>query len=358
LNVTATEHRSLDLLTTAVVLMDQGLRVLSCNQAAESLLGVSGRQLQGQSIEPMLKDSDPLKAMLHSVAKAECDISRRHIFWGLPGAPSGPTEMDATVSIQRESSDSMICLELREIDQQRKLDREERQADLTQANKELMRNLAHEIKNPLGGVRGAAQLLDAELPSAELREYTQVIIKEADRLQELVEQILAPHRKLRVMEPVNIHEVCERVRSLMLAEFTDGLTIKRDYDLSLPPVQGDREQLIQVVLNVTRNAAQAMNGHGEIILRTRVARQVTIIKQRHKLALDLHVIDDGPGIPQEIRERIFYPLVSGSAQGHGLGLTLAQSFVHQHGGLIDVESRPGLTDFLIRLPIDLKWSST
>ena len=142
----------------------------------------------------------------------------------------------------------------------------------------------------------------------------------------------------------------------MLAEFTQGLRIRRDYDTSLPPVHGDREQLIQVVLNVVRNAAQALNGEGEIILRSRVARQVTITKRRHKLALDLHVIDNGPGIPEEIRERVFYPLVSGHPQGHGLGLTLAQSFVHQHGGMIDVESRPGLTDFLIRLPIDLKWS--
>jgi len=194
------------------------------------------------------------------------------------------------------------------------------------------------------------------LPSDDLREYTQVIIKEADRLQGLVDQMLAPHRKARALEPVNIHEVCERVRSLMLAEFPQNLHIQRDYDTSLPPVEGDREQLIQVVLNVVRNAAQALNGAGTIQLKTRVARQVTIAKRRHKLALDLHVIDNGPGIPEEIRERVFYPLVSGHPQGHGLGLTLAQSYVHQHGGVIDVESRPGCTDFLIRMPIELKWS--
>jgi two-component system nitrogen regulation sensor histidine kinase GlnL len=268
----------------------------------------------------------------------------------------GSTQIDTTVTVHRESDQVLACVELREIDQQLKLDREERQADLNQANKELMRNLAHEIKNPLGGVRGAAQLLDRELPSEDLREYTQVIIKEADRLQELVDRMLAPHRMARVLEPVNIHEVCERVRSLMLAEFPVTLRIRRDYDTSLPPVHGDREQLIQVVLNVVRNAAQALEGRGEIILRSRVARQVTIAKRRHRLALDLHVVDDGPGIPEAIRERVFYPLVSGSPSGHGLGLTLAQSFVHQHGGIMDVESRPGLTDFLIRLPIDLKWS--
>ncbi len=163
--------------------------------------------------------------------------------------------------------------------------------------------------------------------------------------------MLAPHRRLRVMESVNIHEVCERVRSLMLAEFSKGLVIIRDYDISIPDLRGDREQLIQVVLNVARNAAEALEGEGEIVLCSRIARQVTISKKRCRLALDLHVIDNGPGIPEELRERVFYPLVSGRPQGHGLGLTLAQSYVHQHGGLIDVESRPGRTDFLIRIPI-------
>jgi two-component system nitrogen regulation sensor histidine kinase GlnL len=352
--VTRQDFRSFDLLTTAVVILDRDLRVVHCNQAAEILFGVSSRLLEGQPLFESIEPVEEAEHMLYEAVEQQFDAKRQHIAWKLP--MRGVTTLDTTVTAQSEMHDVLLCLELREIDQQRKADREEHRADLTQANKELMRNLAHEIKNPLGGVRGAAQLLDRELPSDDLREYTQVIIKEADRLQELVDQMLAPHRKARVLEPVNIHEVCERVRSLMLAEFTQGLRIRRDYDTSLPPVHGDREQLIQVVLNVVRNAAQALNGEGEIILRSRVARQVTITKRRHKLALDLHVIDNGPGIPEEIRERVFYPLVSGHPQGHGLGLTLAQSFVHQHGGMIDVESRPGLTDFLIRLPIDLKWS--
>lgn len=348
------DFRNFDLLTTSVVLLDQSLRVVFCNQSAEVLFGVSSRQLEGSRLSESIGSVDEVEQMLHEAIEHQFDAKRQHLTWQLP--TRGVTQLDTTVTAQRETDERLICIELREIDQQRRLDREERQADLTQANKELMRNLAHEIKNPLGGVRGAAQLLDAELPSDELREYTQVIIKEADRLQGLVDQMLAPHRKARVMEPVNIHEVCERVRSLMLAEFPSGLSIARDYDTSLPPIHGDREQLIQVVLNVARNAAQALGGQGAIILQSRVARQVTIAKTRHKLALDLHVIDDGPGIPEEIRERVFYPLVSGHPQGHGLGLTLAQSFVHQHGGVIDVTSRPGCTDFLIRLPIDLKWS--
>jgi two-component system nitrogen regulation sensor histidine kinase GlnL len=352
--VSTRDDRSLDLLATGVVLLDRWLRVVRINQSAEALFGLSGRQLEGQRLADVLRDTQVIDAILEEAFTFQFDVKRQHVAWNLP--MRGSTQIDTTVTVHRESDQVLACVELREIDQQLRLDREERQADLNQANKELMRNLAHEIKNPLGGVRGAAQLLDRELPSEDLREYTQVIIKEADRLQELVDRMLAPHRMARVLEPVNIHEVCERVRSLMLAEFPVTLRIRRDYDTSLPPVHGDREQLIQVVLNVVRNAAQALEGRGEIILRSRVARQVTIAKRRHRLALDLHVVDDGPGIPESIRERVFYPLVSGSPSGHGLGLTLAQSFVHQHGGIMDVESRPGLTDFLIRLPIDLKWS--
>jgi two-component system nitrogen regulation sensor histidine kinase GlnL len=189
-----------------------------------------------------------------------------------------------------------------------------------------------------------------------LREYTQVIIKEADRLQTLVDRLLAPHRHPHIVGDVNIHEVCERVRSLVMAEFPQGLTIKRDYDLSIPEFRGDKEQLIQAVLNIVHNAAQALAdriraGDGELILRTRVSRQVTLSKVRYRLALDLHIIDNGPGIPPDIQERIFYPLVSGREGGSGLGLTLAQTFVHQHMGVIECDSRPGCTDFRILIPL-------
>ena len=240
--------------------------------------------------------------------------------------------------------------------------REERLLEQQLANRELIRNLAHEIKNPLGGIRGAAQLLELELSNRALHEYTQVIIKEADRLQDLMKRLLSPHRP---MQPgaVNIHEILERVRSLLTAEFPGVLTIRRDYDTSLPELIGDREQLIQAVLNIARNAAQAIKGRsgqkgdgahlGEIRFRTRVARQVTLAKRRFPLALELQVIDDGPGIPEEIRERMFYPLVSGREGGSGLGLTLAQSFVQQHHGTIECLSRPGHTCFTIRLPLNV-----
>ncbi|MEP7303205.1 MAG: nitrogen regulation protein NR(II), partial [Caldimonas sp.] len=217
-------------------------------------------------------------------------------------------------------------------------------------------NLAHEIKNPLGGIRGAAQLLEMEIESRSLTEYTQVIINEADRLQSLVDRLLAPHRKPHVVGNVNIHEVCERVRSLIDAEFTRGLVTERDYDTSIPEFRGDREQLIQAVLNVAHNAAEALTerieiGDAKIILRTRVARQMTLGKHRYRLALELHIEDNGPGVPESLRERVFFPLVSGREGGSGLGLTLAQTFIQQHHGIVEFESQPGRTVFKIVIPI-------
>jgi two-component system nitrogen regulation sensor histidine kinase GlnL len=215
----------------------------------------------------------------------------------------------------------------------------------------LLRNLAHEIRNPLGGLRGAAQLLEHELPQVNLREYTQVIIKEADRLQSLMDRLLVPHRVPKY-EPTNVHEVLERVRSLLLAESPKGVMVRRDYDTSLPELIGDREKLIQAVLNIARNAVQAMQGQGQITLRTRAERQVTLAKKRYRVAIKIQIIDNGPGIPTDIRDRIFYPLVSGREGGSGLGLTLAQTFITQHHGMIECDSQPGHTCFTIMLPIE------
>jgi len=265
-----------------------------------------------------------------------------------PGYPSLHLNCLATPT---ENAAARLLIEFRPIDQQLKIAREQRQMDQQQANRELIRNLAHEIRNPLGGLRGSAQLLERELERPELREYTQVIIKEADRLQALMDRLLTPHRPPQIA-PLNIHEVLERVRSLVLAEFPEGIRIERDYDASLPDFHGDKEQLIQAVLNIARNAAQALNGKGEIEFRTRAARQVTLAKQRYKLALELQVIDNGPGVPEELRERIFYPLVSGRDGGSGLGLTLSQTFVQQHRGTIECDSKPGRTCFTIMLPLE------
>jgi two-component system nitrogen regulation sensor histidine kinase GlnL len=345
----------LDLLASSVLLVDAGDLVRYANPAAENLLDVSLKSLSRLTLAALFSNGDELAGLCGQArANTWADLRQDLV---LLRAGREPLHVHSIVSATGEDGEVMI--ELRENVQQLKLDREERILDHSQANKELIRNLAHEIKNPLGGIRGAAQLLELELPGRDLgplSEYTQVIIKEADRLQTLVDRLLAPHRRPHIVGDVNIHEVCERVRSLVLAEFPSGLSIRRDYDASIPEFRGDKEQLIQTVLNIVHNAAQALQasiaaGDAEIVLRTRVARQVTLAKVRYGLALDLHIIDNGPGIAPEIRDRIFYPLVSGREGGSGLGLTLAQTFVQQHLGVIECESRPGLTDFRILLPL-------
>jgi two-component system, NtrC family, nitrogen regulation sensor histidine kinase GlnL len=257
--------------------------------------------------------------------------------------------------VQGTQQDDGYLVEFRHIEQQLKIAREERMLDQSQANRELIRNLAHEIKNPLGGIRGAAQLLERELERPSLHEYTQVIMKEADRLQLLMDRLLTPHRLPRPAD-VNVHEVLERVRSVILAEYPHGISVRRDYDTSLPAVHGDREQLIQAMLNIVRNAAQALSASttsagGEVRLQTRVARQVTLSRKRYRLAVEVRIIDNGPGIPEAIHDHVFYPLVSGREGGSGLGLTLAQNFISQHQGVVSFESMPGNTAFTILLPV-------
>jgi len=354
--IPATSFDGLDLLSSAVIILDPESRVRFANAAAENLLESSFRSLVGQKPEALFLNGDILAEVVHEAVQYRFADKRLDLALERPGREPLHVHVIVTALDRR---DTPVLIELRENVQQLKLDREERLLDQSQANKELIRNLAHEIKNPLGGIRGAAQLLELELPERhlkELREYTQVIIKEADRLQTLVDRLLAPHRHAHIVGDVNIHEVCERVRSLIVAEFPNGLAIKRDYDLSVPEFRGDKEQLIQAVLNIAHNAAQALSGRiaaedAQLTLQTRVARQITIAKVRYRLALDLHIIDNGPGIPPDIRDRIFYPLVSGREGGSGLGLTLAQTFVQQHMGVIECESRPGCTDFRILIPL-------
>ncbi|MDD5298299.1 MAG: nitrogen regulation protein NR(II) [Rhodocyclaceae bacterium] len=336
----------LDLLSSAVVLLDGGLIVQYINPAGENLFAVGAKQVCGRSLVQLLGEPPVLSVALENALKNNWSYTGHNITVQRPGAEK--LSVDCTVT-PVEDRNTRVLLEFRPIDQQLKVAREERLLEQQQANRELIRNLAHEIKNPLGGIRGSAQLLEHELNNPLLREYTEVIINEADRLQELMNRLLTSHRLMQPA-PVNIHEILERVRRLILAEFS-RLRVHRDYDTSLPDIHGDKEQLIQAILNIARNAAQAMHGDGDITFRTRAQRQVTLAKQRHRLALEIQIVDNGPGIPDDIRERIFYPLVTGRDGGSGLGLTLAQSFVQQHQGSIEVDSRPGRTCFTLLLPI-------
>jgi two-component system nitrogen regulation sensor histidine kinase GlnL len=340
-----------DLLATLVAVVQSDGTVVFANAALEDALGISRRTIVGSHLPNSFTEPAHLQTALQGAGSNEFAALRYDAKLMRLGRELLSVHVIVT---QTESAD--IIVELLPLEQQARQDREERLAEQAQANKELIRNLAHEIKNPLGGIRGAAQLLELELDQPELSEYTQVIIHEADRLQLLVDRLLAPHRRPHVVGDVNIHEVCERVRSLILAEFPKGLKVVQDYDTSIPEFRGDREQLIQALINVAHNAAQALTerisqGDAQIIFRTRVARQSTFGKQRYRLALELHVIDNGPGVPDSIKDRIFYPLVSGREGGSGLGLTLAQTFVQQHHGLIECDSVPGCTDFKILIPL-------
>jgi len=333
----------LDLLATAVVALDDELVVRYANQAAENLFATGAKSLIGHGFLALFAERTDLERALDEARVSHWDYSAQNVTYSRPGRD--PLTLSCVVT-RIETQGMVLLAELRPIDEQLRQAREERLVSGQQSNRELIRNLAHEIKNPLGGLRGSAQLLERELEKPELREYTQVIIKEADRLQGLMDRMLTPHRAPRP-EAVSIHEVLERVRSLVRAE--SGLEIQRDYDPSIPELVGDREQLIQATLNIARNAVQA--GARTITFRTRSLRQITVMKQRHKLALELQVVDDGPGVPEEIRERIFNPLVSGREGGTGLGLSLAQTFVQYHQGVVEFESRPGRTIFRILLPL-------
>jgi two-component system nitrogen regulation sensor histidine kinase GlnL len=334
----------LDLLATAVVALDDALVVRYANPAAEILFETGARSLIGQPFLALFSEGPELARALDEARVTHWDYSAQNVTHRRTGKDPMPLSLVVT---RIEAAGLVLLAELRPIEEQLRQAREERLVADQQSNRELIRNLAHEIKNPLGGLRGSAQLLERELEGKpELREYTQVIIKEADRLQNLMDRMLTPHRAPRI-EPVSIHEVLERVRSLVRAEF--GVEIRRDYDPSLPELLGDREQLIQAALNIARNSAQA--GAREITFRTRSVRQLTLLRQRHRLALELQVIDDGPGVPVEIQDRIFNPLVSGRDGGSGLGLSIAQTFVQYHQGVVEFESRPGRTIFRILVPL-------
>src|SRR6266568_4517061 len=302
-------YRGLELLATAVVLLSERRRIRYANPAAENLFELSRRQLVGHSAASVFGDTPALFQAIDKAVTNGASYTEQELEIGILAKPR--LHLSCTVSLI-DTREAALLLEFRHIDQQLKIAREERILEQQQANRELIRSLAHEIKNPLGGIRGAAQLLEHELDRPPLIEYTQVIIGEADRLQTLVDRLLTPHR-LPKFRRTNIHELLVRVGSVIQAEFPQIL-IHSDFDISLPEFEADPEQLTQALFNIVRNAAQALQGISgvrEIRLRTRVARGITLAKRRHRLALALSVEDNGPGVPEAIRDKIFFPLVSG-----------------------------------------------
>jgi len=345
-----------DLLATSVFLLHGQGHIEYANAAAEDLFGRSRRQLCGHSVATLFEHPEAVQASIDQAAAGKFSDVRQ-----VAAVRRSMEVIEVMVStVALTGQNWPVLMETREIEQRVLADRSQRLVDEIEAHRELLRNLAHEVKNPLGGLRGAAQLLEAELPNAMLTEYTQVIISEADRLQALVDRLSGPQRIPLKRKPVNIHEICERVCALIQAEFRDGIALLRDYDASMPDLHGDEARLIQAVLNVVRNAAQELSLQKSgpdvpaplITLRTRVARQVMLAHRQHRLALVLSIIDNGPGVPEQIRDRIFHPLVTARPGGTGLGLSLAQDFVQQHGGILEFESWPRHTEFRLVLPME------
>lgn len=339
----------LDGLTTAVIALDERLRVTSLNSACESLFGVSRRHALDATLLEAIPHFTPHAARLQQALDAGTGFIERELQLRKNGDP--PITVDCTATPLLADKKRGLLMEVMPLDRHLRISRDELLLAQHEASRELIRGLAHEIKNPLGGIRGAAQLLEREFPDSEHREYTRVIIREADRLQNLVNRLLGPNRVPK-KQPLNVHEVLEHVRQLVQAEAPQGVSFLRDYDPSIPDLVADREQLIQAALNLVRNALQAIGEQGTIILRSRTKRQITIAGQRHRLVIQLDIEDNGSGIPDEILEKIFYPMVTTRDGGTGLGLPIAQYLIHSHGGLIECHSKPGCTVFSMYLPLD------
>lgn len=345
------ERMILDHLNTAVMLFDKELILKYLNPAAEVLFEVSSRHLVGQHAAVLLPcPANNAAERLAAALASQHPFTEREI--NVTVADGRTKTVNCTVlPLHHFDAEAEILVELYQVDRQLRITREEQLITQHHATQALIRGLAHEIKNPLGGLRGAAQLLERELPDPALREYTRIIIDEADRLQTLMNRMIGPNMMPRRAR-LNIHDVLEHVRGLIQAESLRGPDVVRDYDPSIPDFMADQDRLIQAFLNLARNAVQATGIEGRIDFRTRVLRQFTIGSRRHRLVLQVQVRDDGPGIPEEIRDRIFFPMVSGRQGGTGLGLSIAQELINQHGGLIEWESHAEGTVFFVYLPLE------
>ncbi|MES1946203.1 signal transduction histidine kinase, nitrogen specific, NtrB [Salinisphaera sp. C84B14] len=340
----------LDNLKTAVVCLDARLRVTYLNTASEMLFGVSARHCGSEPFDRALPYLADHREKLESALYKGAAFTERELY--LRAGGGDPLTVDCTVTpFTDRNGASALLLEFLSLDRQLRISRDDQMRVQNLANREMIRGLAHEIKNPLGGLRGAAQLLEREIDDDGLKEFTTVIIREADRLQNLVDGLLGPRRPPN-KQPLNIHEPLEHVRALISSDLPANVELKRDFDPSIPEIRADREQLIQTLFNLVGNAVTALDGSGEILLRTRTQRLFTIGGTQHRLVARVDVIDNGPGIPRELLPRIFHPMVSSRAEGTGMGLPIAQYLIHLHHGLIECESRPGQTIFSVILPLE------
>ena len=340
----------LDALSTGIVMLDRQLCPVYANVAAQDLLAFSLKMARGRPISDFLHDTEGLCRILRRALESGESIADREVAIRPAGAPRELRTLDVTITPFSGLTGTQLLLEIADTTQRQRISRENDLLARLDGSRLMVRQLAHEIKNPLGGLRGAAQLLERELPEPGLREYTQLIIGEADRLTTLVDSMAGPTRAP-AKTSVNVHEICEHVYHLLRAEAPGGIVIERDYDPSLPNAMLDRHQLIQALLNVARNALQAQGDLGRIVLRTRARSNVSIGSVQHRLIASVQLEDSGPGVPPHLRSSIFYPLVTGRANGTGLGLAVAQELVTRNGGIIEFESETGRTVFTLLLPL-------
>lgn len=341
----------LDNLTTVVLLFDRELKLTYLNPAGENLLGISCRKALNMPLIELVKDERFVSNIQEYMAVGQGYSQRDMVF----NVATQAVKADAIATPLPENLAGALLLEIIPTGPHERLSRDETRLNQQHATRAVVRGLAHEIKNPLGGLRGAAQLLERELYDDALKEYTRIIIGEADRLQNLLNRLLAPN-KPPAIRPLNIHRVVEHVYQLIMAEKSVDIQVSRDYDPSIPEIFGDQDQLIQALLNIARNAIQALAPTGgKILLKTRTERSCIIAAKRHKWAINIEIIDNGPGVPESIKEKIFYPMVTGRAEGTGLGLSIAQALIHYHGGLLEFERIANNTVFRILLPMEHKY---
>src|SRR5688572_11418156 len=338
----------LDQLATAILAVDAGAVVRWLNAAAADLLAISPAAARGRRLASLVANGSTLEALIVRSRSSGEPIALRAFELAPVARADSRHQVDLSLT---PSTDGGVLVEIADTTQPSRMTRDSALLAQQGGSRLMARQLAHEIKNPLGGLRGAAQLLERELPRSELREYTRVIIGEADRLCALVDGLLGPARPVR-REAVNVHEALDRVYRLARAEAPEGVAIERDYDPSLPPLALDRDLLVQAMLNLARNAVQALAGRGRLTLRSRALTNATIGTERHRLVAALQFEDDGPGVPSDLGETVFYPLVTARAGGTGLGLAVAQDIAMRHGGLIEFDSRPGRTVFSLLLPME------
>ncbi|HXY76461.1 MAG TPA: nitrogen regulation protein NR(II) [Steroidobacteraceae bacterium] len=341
----------LDALSTGIMMLDAQLCPMYANVAAQDLLAFSLNMARGRPFTELLHDADGLRAILRRALATGEGIADREIAVRPAATPREVRTLDVTITPLHGLTGTHLLLELADTTQRQRIARENDLLARLDGSRLMVRQLAHEIRNPLGGLRGAAQLLERELPAAALREYTQLIIGEADRLTALVDSMSGPNRAPS-KSALNVHEICEHVYHLLRAEAPEGIVIERDYDPSLPNAMLDRHQLIQALLNVARNALQAQGDLGRVVFRTRARSNVSIGSALHRLVASVQVEDNGPGVPAHLRSSIFYPLVTGRANGTGLGLAVAQELVTRNGGIIEFESETGRTVFTLLLPLE------